>query len=90
MVSETGQGVIMSCRRGPKTENPKEYILRFPGIKSTSEAGRLIGRRVAWPVGKHNARGKIVALHGRNGLVRARFKKGVRGQALGSPVEIIG
>ena len=89
-MSETGQGVIMSCRRGPKTEKPKEYILRFPGIASASEAGRLIGRKVAWPVGKPQARGKIVALHGRNGLVRARFKKGVPGQALGSLVKIVG
>jgi large subunit ribosomal protein L35Ae len=80
----------MSSRRGPKTEKPKEYLLRFPGIESASEAGRLIGRRVAWPVGKHQARGKIVGLHGRNGLVKARFKKGVPGQALGSRVEIIG
>jgi len=29
-------------------------------------------------------------LHGKNGLVRARFKKGMPGQALGSLVEIIG
>jgi large subunit ribosomal protein L35Ae len=80
----------VSCRRGPKTLKPKEYILRFPSVESVSEAARLIGRKVAWPVGKHKARGKIVALHGKNGLVRARFRKGVPGQALGSLVEIIG
>jgi len=89
-VSETSEGIIVSCRRGPKTQKPKEYILRFPGIESVGGAGRLIGRKVAWPVGEHEARGKIVALHGKNGLVRARFKKGMPGQALGSLVEIIG
>ena len=89
-VSKIGQGVIVSCRRGPKTQKPKEYILRFPGTKSVGGAARLIGRKVAWPVGKHETRGKIVALHGKNGLVRARFKKGMPGQALGSLVEIIG
>jgi len=89
-VSKTGEGVIVSCRGGPKTQKPKEYILRFPGIESVSGAARLIGRKVAWPVGKHEARGKIVALHGKNGLVRARFRKGVPGQALGSLIEIIG
>jgi len=89
-VSKIGQGVIVSCRRGPKTQKPKEYILRFPGIESVSEAAHLIGRKVAWPIGKHKARGKIVALHGKKGFVRARFRKGVPGQALGSPVEIIG
>jgi len=87
---KTGQGVIVSCRRGPKTQKPKEYILRFPGIESVREAAHLIGRKVAWPVGKHKVRGKIVALHGKNGLVRARFSKGLPGQALGSPMEIIG
>jgi len=89
-MSKIGQGVIVSCRRGPKTLKPKEYILRFPSIKSVSEAAHLIGRKVAWPVGKHEARGKIVALHGKNGLVRARFRKAVPGQALGGLVEIIG
>jgi len=89
-VSETSEGVVVSYRRGPKTQKPKEYLLRFPGIKSVGGAGRLIGRKVAWPVGKRETRGKIVALHGKNGLVRARFKKGMPGQALGSLVEIIG
>jgi len=89
-VSKIVQGLIVSCRRGPKTQKSKEYLLSFPGIESVSEAARLVGRRVAWPIGKHEARGKIVALHGKNGLVRARFRKGVPGQALGTPVEIIG
>jgi len=89
-VSEIGQGVIVSCRRGPKTQKPKEYILRFPGIESVREAAHLIDRKVAWPIGKHKTRGKIVALHGKNGFVRARFRKGVPGQALGSLVDIIG
>jgi len=88
-VSRIGQGVIVACRRGPRTQKPKEYILRFPSIESVSDAARLIGRKVAWPIGKHEARGKIVALHGKKGLVRARFRKGMPGQALGSLVEII-
>jgi large subunit ribosomal protein L35Ae len=89
-VSKKSEGVIVSYRRGPKTQKPNECILRFSGIESVGGAGRLIGRKVAWPIGKHEARGKIVAFHGKNGLVRARFRKGVPGQALGSLVEIIG
>lgn len=72
-VSKTGEDVIVSCRRGPKTQKPKEYILRFPGIESVGGAARLLGRKVGWPVGKHEARGKIVALHGKNGLVSGRY-----------------
>jgi len=89
-LSKIVRGIIVNYSGGLGTQKPKEYILRFPGIASVSRAARLIGRKVAWPVGKHKAQGKIVALHGNNGLVRARFRKGVPGQALGSPVEIIG
>ena len=89
-MSKTVEGVIVSCRRGPKTQKPKEYILRFPGVESVGGAARLVGRKVAWPIRKHEVRGKIVSLHGKNGLVRARFRKGVPGQALGSLIEIIG
>jgi len=84
------KGVIVSYRRGPKTQNPKECLLRFPSVESAGEAGQLIGRKVAWPIKERKCRGKIVALHGKKGLVRARFRKGVPGEALGNQVEIIG
>jgi len=83
------RGFIISYRRGPKTQKPKECLLKFPNIKSFSEASNLIGRKVAWPVGKRKCIGKIVAPHGKRGLVRARFRRGVPGEALGSQVEII-
>jgi len=86
------RGFIISYRRGPKTQKPKECLLKFPHITSPSEASNLIGRKVAWPAGSKNKKciGKIVALHGRRGVVRARFRKGVPGEALGSAVELIG
>jgi ribosomal protein L35AE/L33A len=83
-------GFIVSYRTGPKTQRSKECILRFPKFESPSEAARLIGRKVAWPVGERKVRGKIVALHGTNGLVRVRFRKGVHGQAIGTPIEVVG
>lgn len=46
VVSKNGEVVIVSCRRGPKTQKPKEYILRFPGIKSVCMVARLVGRKV--------------------------------------------
>ena len=82
--------VIVSYRRGPKTQRPREYLLRFPGVASASDAARLIGRKVAWPVGTRKRRGRIQTLHGRNGLLKARFTKGLPGNALGSFVELIG
>lgn len=84
------RGILVSYRVGPKTQRPKECIIRFAQVNSVSEAGRLIGRKVAWKGGKNKIVGKIVSLHGKKGLVRARFRKGVPGQALGTTVELIG
>jgi len=83
------RGTVVNFRTGPKTQRPKECIVQFSTIKSADEAAELIGRKLAWPVGKRTVRGKIVALHGKNGLVRARFRKGLPGQ-IGTHVEIIG
>jgi len=80
----------VNYRMGPKTQRPKERIVKFPGIKSSHEAAQLIGRKVAWPAEERKIRGKIVALHGKNGLVRVRFRRGLFGQAIGTRVEIVG
>ncbi len=87
---QTLEGFLISYRTGPKTQGSKEFILQFPNIKSASEAAQLIGRKVAWPAGERKIRGKIVALHGKKGRVRARFRKGLPGLALGTSIEIIG
>ncbi len=90
-MSKISNGVIIKHRGiTPKSQKPKEYLIQFSNVKSVSEAGQLIGRKVAWPLGERKCIGKIVSLHGKNGLVKACFRKGVPGQALGSPVEIIG
>jgi large subunit ribosomal protein L35Ae len=89
-LSETLQGVVVSYKRGLKTQNPKESLIRFPKIGTRAEGSQLIGRKIAWPVGKHKCIGKVVGVHGNNGLVRARFRKGLPGTALGTKVEIVG
>ena len=88
-VLKTLRGVIVNYRTGPKTQRPKEYIVQFAGVKSANQAARLTGRKVAWPVGERKIRGKIVAVHGKNGLVRVRFRKGLPGQT-GIQIEIVG
>lgn len=83
------QGVIVNYRTGPKTQRLKECIIQFRGVKSANQAARLIGRKVAWAHKKQTIKGKIVALHGKNGLVRARFRKTLPTQ-LGTRVQITG
>ena len=58
-------GFIVCYRTGPKNQDPKECILKFPNVKSLNAAAQLIGRNVAWSVEEHKIKGKIVALHGK-------------------------
>ena len=67
----------------------RECLIQFTHANSVSEAGQLIGRKVVWKEGKNKFIGKIVGLHGKRGLVRARFRKGMPGQALGTSVELV-
>jgi len=83
------QGIIVNYRIGPKNQRSKECIIQFAHAKSVSKASRLIGRKVAWKSGKNKIIGKIVDLHGTKGLVRARFRRGLPGQALGTTVELV-
>ncbi len=83
-------GVIVNYRLGLKTQKSKECIIQFKHINCYSEASRLLGRKVVWGSSKNKILGKIIALHGKKGLVRARFRKGLPGQALGGTVELVG
>ena len=83
------QGAVINFRIGPKTQHSKECIIQFPSITTAEQAARLIGRKVACPVQKRVLKGGIVALHGKNGMVRARFRKGLPGK-LGARIVIIG
>ena len=85
------EGVIVNYRMGPRTQRSRECLILFPNVKSRSEASKLIGRKVAWTDGKKNTIvGVILSPHGNKGLVRARFRRGLPGQALGTTVRIIG
>ena len=89
-MSQIPKGIVMEYRTGPKTQHPKECIIKLVNVRSSDDASRFIGRKVAWPISEHKIKGKIVSLHGRNGLVRARFRKGLPQQAIGTFAEIVG
>jgi len=76
----------MHFRQGRHHVNPHQMILLVG-----DNAEKVIGKEVVWtsPAGKE-IKGKISALHGRNGNVRAIFaEKGLPGQAIGQKVKIL-
>jgi large subunit ribosomal protein L35Ae len=83
------KGVFMIYRRGKHTQRNKQVLIKMKGIDDRKAAARFIGQQVTWtsPTG-NPLMGRIVGVHGRRGVVRARFKKGLPGQALGSELTI--
>lgn len=81
------KGVIASFRRGRHTQTPNQMVI----MPDTNDSKSLVGKAVLWksPSGRE-IEGKITALHGRKGCVRAYFKRGMPGQSLGQVVEIQG
>jgi large subunit ribosomal protein L35Ae len=68
---------------------PKWCLIQITDANSVSKAGQLIGRKVVLKYGKNEFIGKIVRLHGKKGVVTAKFRKGVPGQAIGTTVELV-
>ena len=83
-------GRIINYRIGIRTQKSHECLVQFTDIITVAKAGQLIGRKVVWKGENKTFTGKIVGLHGRNGVVRVRFQKGVPGNALGMAVELVG
>jgi large subunit ribosomal protein L35Ae len=78
----------MNYRIGIGTQSSRECLIKFVGVDSAAQAGLLTGQKVVWKGANKMLVGKILGFHGKNGVVRARFKKGVPGQATGTVVEL--
>jgi large subunit ribosomal protein L35Ae len=83
-------GRITNYRTGIRAQYPKECLVQIENVTSASLAGKLVGQKVTWKNGASKFTGKIMGAHGRNGMVRVRFTKGVPGQAIGNIVELVG
>jgi len=79
----------MNYRIGIRTQSSRECLIKFNGVDSAAQAGSLLGQKVVWKGANKSLVGKITSFHGNSGAVRAKFKKGVPGQALGTTVELV-
>jgi len=88
-LSQPVYGTIVNYRIGIGTQKPKECLIQFAHVNSASQAGQLIRRKVVWKQGDSKFIGKIAGSHGKKGVVKVKFQKGVPGQALGTTVELL-
>jgi len=88
-MSDPIYGRILNYRIGIRTQMSHECLIQFSNIASASQAGQLIGKKVVWKGENKDISGKIVGFHGKNGVVRVKFKKGLLGQAIGTTVQLV-
>jgi large subunit ribosomal protein L35Ae len=85
------EGVITSFRRSIKNQSENQMIIQVHGVDSKEKAAKLVGKSVSWHApGKQKKvlKGKVSAVHGRNGAVRAIFETGMPGQSLSQKVKV--
>jgi large subunit ribosomal protein L35Ae len=81
---------IVNYRGGKSTQVPNQILIEIAGCDSRAVASKFIGKRVVWKSpAKKEINGKITQTHGNNGILRARFSKGLPGQALGGKVDVL-
>ncbi len=67
----------------------KECLVQINDVVSIAQAGPFFGRKVVWKTANRKVAGRIVGLHGKNGVVRVKFNKAMPGQAIGTIIEIL-
>ncbi len=68
---------------------PHECLIQFNHEDLVSRARELIGQKVVWKSKNNEFIGKISGFHGKNDILKVKFKKGVPGQAIGKLVNLI-
>jgi large subunit ribosomal protein L35Ae len=89
ILAQKVHGRITNYRTGIKEQTSNECLIEFENVTSAGLASKLVGQKVTWTNGTTKLIGKIRGAHGKNGMVRVRFVRGVPGQAIGSVVELI-
>lgn len=86
------EAVILSYRRGRHTQRTNQFLLEVPGCTTRAKAAQYIGKKVVWTApgaARKQIFGKITQPHGRSGVLRARFTKGLPGTALTKKVKVL-
>ncbi len=82
---------VLSFRRGRHSQKPNQILIEVEGFESKDKASKLAGKKVVWTssAGKKIV-GTITGMHGRNGIVKARFSKGFPPLGLGKKIKVLG
>ena len=85
------EGRISAFRGSHRRKSGNQMIIVVDGVGDKAKAQALVGKTAVWTSpskDKKQLKGRISAVHGRKGAVRAIFETGMPGQSLGEAVRI--
>ncbi len=80
--------MVVNYRLGYNRQYSRVCLIKVLGADE-SLPNRLIGWRVGWPADDPRIFGRIVRSHGKKGVLRVKFSRGLPGQALSTRVKIM-
>jgi large subunit ribosomal protein L35Ae len=79
---------IINYRRNSTGQKMNHLIVTVEGIDNKDKASKFVGKKAIYHTGKKDIVGKINAIHGNSGALRAVFEQGIPGQALGKKLKL--
>jgi ribosomal protein L35AE/L33A len=81
------KGVLMFFQRGTVRQRPQYGLIQLEGVTSIAQAAPYIGRSVILHFSEEKSnQGRIISVHGRNGVLRARFRRSLAADAIAKEV----
>ena len=91
-------GVFSGFRRSRLNQHPNQALVHIEGCQDVKGAQFYLGKKVVIvrkaENEKNNSRyralwGKVISTHGKSGVVRAKFKRNLPGEAIGEKVRVL-
>ena len=82
------EATIVNYRRNSTGQKTNHLVIAVAEMDNREKASKLVGKKTIYHTGKKDIIGKINAVHGNKGALRAIFEQGIPGQALGKKLKI--
>jgi len=83
------KAVFLGYKGGRRTRRNKHIQVKIDQVDNRNEAAKYIGKKFTWKTPRGNTiTGKVVSVHGGNGILNASSSKGLPGQAVGEKLDI--
>ena len=77
----------MNYQRGTVRQRTQYGLIQLEGVTSISQAATYIGRSVILHFNERTSNhGRVISAHGRKGVLRVRFRRGLASDALAKEV----